>query len=74
MMTHQNGSLCGAVVHAVFQFVRGGLGGVLHTPLLGQPAAIEDIAADQDSQTDDQNNCTIHKNLAHSFSFQFTSI
>ena len=73
MMAHQNGSLSRTVIHAVFQFVRGGLGGVLHTPLLGQPAAIEDIAADQDGQTDDQNNCTIHKNLAHSFSFQFTS-
>ena len=55
VVAHQDGSLCGDIVHAVLHGMCGGLLFALtDTPLLAQPAAIEDIAAQQYSDADDQ--------------------
>ena len=55
VVAHQDGGLGGDVVNAVLQGVgRGGLVKLADAPLLAQPAAIEDVAADQHSDADDQ--------------------
>ena len=55
VVAHQDGGLGGDIVNAVLQGMGGG-GLVIFAdaPLLAQPAAIEDIAADQHSNADDQ--------------------
>ena len=60
VMAQQNRSLGRTVVHAVFQFISRGFAGGVNAPLLGQPAAIENIAANQDSECNDQNDNTTH--------------
>jgi hypothetical protein len=54
-MAHQNSGRCGNVVNVIAQGVcGGGLGAVTNTPLLAQPAAIENVTADEDGDTDNQ--------------------
>ena len=60
MVAHQHRSLGRAVVLAVFHGVSGSRTGVIHAPLLGQPAAVEDITYDQDSAADNKEQRSIH--------------
>ena len=54
MMAHQNRGLRRNIVHAIFQGVcRGLFAPFAHAPLLAQPAAIENIAAQQHNDADD---------------------
>ena len=71
MVAHQHGGFGGAVVLAVLQLMSGGDAGVIHTPLLGQPAAVENIAYDQHGTADDQEQSSIHKVLSFPNSFLF---
>ena len=64
VMAHQHGSLGGAVVLAVFHGMSRSRTGVIHTPLLGQPTAVENIAYDQNGTADDQEQSSIHKALS----------
>ena len=55
VVTHQNRSLGGDVVHTVLQFVGRGDLGVVNTPLLGKPSAVEHVAYDQNDNANDYN-------------------
>ena len=55
MVTHQNRGGCGDIVDIVSQSMgRSGFGAFTDAPLLAQPAAVENIAADQDSDANEQ--------------------
>ena len=71
MMAHQNRGLCGDVVNAVLHGVcGGGIGVFTYAPLLAQVAAIEDIAAEQNGNADQQKYETVHRfSLLPSFPF-----
>ena len=56
VVAQQDRRLSGDVVIAVSHGVSGGLLGRIDTPLLSQPSAIEQIAADQHDDADQQDN------------------
>ena len=69
VVAHQDGGLCGNVVNTVFHGVCGsGFVQFTDAPLLAQVAAVEDVAADQDSDADDQKYKTVHFCLLLSYS------
>ena len=70
-MAHQHGSLGRAVILAVFHGMSGGSTGVIHTPFLGQPTAVENIAYDQHGTANDQEQSSIHKALSFLNNFFF---
>ena len=53
VMAHQHGALGGTIVLAVFQFMSRGNTAVIDAPLLGKPAAIENVAYDQHNNAND---------------------
>ena len=71
VMAHQNGSLGGTVVLTVLQLMGRGDAGVIHAPLLGQPAAVENISYDQHGNANDQEQSSIHKLLSFRNNFLF---
>ena len=64
VMAHQHGGLGGAVVLAVFHGMSRRGTGVIHTPLFGQPTAVENVTYDQNGTADDQEQSSIHKALS----------
>ena len=52
VMSHQDRGFGRDVVHAVFQLMSWGDLGVVHAPLLGQPAAVKDVTGDQNGAAD----------------------
>lgn len=60
VVTHQNRSLGGDVVHAVLQLMGGGDFGVVNAPLLGKPSAVENVTYDQNDNANDDNKHCIH--------------
>ena len=56
VVAQQDGRLSGDVVIAVGHGVSGGLSGRIDAPLLSQPSAVEQIAADQHDDADQQDN------------------
>ena len=61
VMAHQHGGLSGTIILAVFQFMSRGNTAVIDAPLLGKPAAIENVTYDQHNDANDQKQCSIHK-------------
>ena len=61
MVSHQDGGFGRDVVHAILQLMSWGDLGVVHAPLLGKPAAVEDITYDQDGAADQKYQYCIHK-------------
>ena len=55
MVSHQDRGFGRDIVHAVLQLMSWGGLGVVHAPLLGKPAAVEDIAYDQDGTANKNN-------------------
>ena len=55
VVSHQDRGLGRDVVHAVLQLMSWGDLGVVNTPLFGKPAAVEDVAYDQNSDANDNN-------------------
>ena len=60
VMAHQHGSLGGTIVLTIFQLMSRSRTGVIHTPLLGQPAAVENVTYDQNGTANDQKQSSIH--------------
>ena len=61
MMTHEDGCFGGNVIHAVFH----GVGGrrmisFVYSPLSGDPAAVENVAAEQNGDADQQKYKRVH--------------
>ena len=52
VVAHQDRSLGGNVVHVIFHFNSGSLLFLIDAPLLGQPAAVEDVSGSQAGDTD----------------------
>ena len=64
MVTHQHGSLGRTIILAILHGMGRSRTGVIHAPLLGQPAAVEDITYDQDSAANDKEQRSIHTALS----------
>ena len=71
VMAHQHRSLGRAVVLAVFHGMSRSRTGVIDAPLFGQPAAVENIAYDQNCAADDKEQSSIHKALSFLNKFFF---
>ena len=64
MVTHQHGSLGRTIILAILHGMGRSRTGVIHAPLLGQPAAVEDITYDQDSAANNKEQRSIHTALS----------
>ena len=64
MVSHQDGGFGRDVVHAILQLMSWSGFGVVHTPLFGQPATVEDVTGDQNGAADQKYQYCIHKCFA----------
>lgn len=61
MMAHEDGCFGGNVIHAVFHSVGGRrMISFVYSPLSGDPAAVKNVAAEQNGDTDQQKYKRVH--------------
>ena len=60
MVSHQDRGFGRDIVHAILQLMSWSGLGVIHTPLLGQPAAVKNISGDQNGAADQKYQDCIH--------------